>query len=289
MKTNTLFLAASFLAVAGLMACQKEYSNETGGIVNPPATGGLLIGIVRKDADTESRFTYQYNANNQILDNLIKISSASFSGEKNVLASRDAFGKILGSMVVSKTSLNPTGDTISIDVKRNATGNIAYTIIRGTDPGDGYDSLVYNFTSNKLTAILNYFVEPASGSAEPIQKFEFTYAGDNVVKSIEYELPGTLTGQRQVETITLEYDTAPAAQPLGVDEYIVGLIPANLLFPCVNNVTKYERENEDDASKNSVNTYKYSYGTNGKPVSAEMSTSRDGLPLVKTTLNFSYR
>ncbi len=290
MKGSPFGFVLMILISASLVSCEKEYSNESGNIPTNPR-GDLLVGIVLKDDFSESRITYQYNTANQVLNNLYQFTSSVVNGDINTEATRDAAGLITKSRLVVKTNLNPLGDTLFYELARNASGKIVHAVVKGSESFAlvAYDSLVYSYSSNKLSGVINYLVDNITGAVEPYQKFEYIYTGANVTKAIEYELSGSAISPRLVETITLEYDTKPAALALGEDEYIVGLIPANLLFPCINNVTKYESKNEDDPSLNSINTYTYIYGTSAKPSSAEIVTSRVGLPDSKGTMVFTYQ
>ena len=73
------------------------------------------------------------------------------------------------------------------------------------------------------------------------------------------------------------------------DDFLAGLNPVNSLVPSVKNNTKYSRENTEDPDTNGITEYNYVYGPNGKPVSAEVTTIRPGLPDGKGTITFTYR
>jgi hypothetical protein len=286
-----LIFILTFLVFAGLASCEKEYSNELGGPPVSPGAGDLLVSALVNDGVSEARYTYQYNPSDQILNSLLNITSTMVSGDLNVEATRDAAGKLTKSRYVIKTTLNPLGDTLFYQLFRNASGRVSHAIVKGSESFAlvAYDSLVYSYTANRLSGFTTFFIDNISGSVEPAQKFEFTYTGANMTKAIEYELLGSVTSQKLIETITMEYDTNPAAMVVGEEEYMLGLLPANALFPSVNNLKRYERKYEGTPELNSINTFNYTYGTNRRPISAEVTTSRVGLPDAKGTMAFTYQ
>ncbi len=277
-----------------LTACEKEYSNEFGSPGAPPvpptSSGDLLVSAVLKDDVSELRYVYDYNAGRMMIKNTGLLTSSFLSGDFITSVSRDASGRIQTSKLFIKTTFNPLGDSVFYSFFRNSSGKVAYTIVKSSlnSSPTAYDSMVYTYTAGKLSGFIGFYVSGPGGIIEPFQKLEFTYTGANVTKAIDYELFGNLTAQKVTETITMQYDTKPAAYPLSEDDYIAGLIPINLLFPCVNNITKIERTYEDP-DENTVTTYAYTYGSNNRPATSQVTTQQIGQPEAKGTLTFTYQ
>lgn len=67
----------------------------------------------------------------------------------------------------------------------------------------GYDSIVYCYNpAGKMAGYITYLIHYGMGLVEPIQQFEPTWTGSNVVKTVEYELAGSLTALKLIETLT---------------------------------------------------------------------------------------
>jgi hypothetical protein len=279
------------LFTIGLIGCQKEYSLETD---QSPAPGGsgLLLGATLKDNFSEVNFDYEYNASNLPTRNIFSANAVGLTADGIIQVTRDAAGKPNTSMIILESNLSPGADTINYEIKRNAAGKVNYVLLKPADTSNtaGYDSIIYSYdASGKMAGYLVYLVDYSTGLAEPMQAFELTYSGGNVVKSVEYELPGTLTPRQLVETISYFYDSKPAARVLTEDDFIANLAPVNNLVPSVNNCVKYSREYAQDPAENVITEYNYVYRTDGKPISAEVTTIRPGLPDGKATLTFTYR
>lgn len=279
------------LAMLGLSACQKEYSLETGS-APPVSGGGVLEKSVMKDAVSELTYLYEYNTSGLPTRNIFSLTATGFSADGIVQATRDAAGKITQSRIVLSSSLTSIPDTLFFDLKRNASGKVSYVITRFADTSNtaGYDSIVYAYNSaGKLSGYTNYLVDYTTGLAAPFQRFELTWNGNNVVKMMEYELAGSLTASKLIETITFLYDTKPAARVLTEEDFIAALAPVNNMAPAENNTVRYSREYTETPEDNEITEYNYVYGANGKPVSAEVTTTRPGIPATKATLTFTYR
>lgn len=274
-----------------LAGCQKEYSLETD--TAPPAAGsGLLEKAVLKDAVSELTYLYDYNASGLPSRNLFSLTATGFSADGTIKATRDASGKISRSQIELSSSQTTKPDTITYELKRNTSGKVIYSLALLADTTNtiGYDSMVYTYNAaGKIAGYINYIVEYGTGLAAPIQRFEMTWSGNNVVKMVEYELAGSLSSAKLVETITFFYDTKPAARVFSEDEFIAALAPANNMVPAENNTIKYSREYTETPEDNEITEYNYTYGANGKPVSAAVTTTRPGLPATKALLTFTYR
>lgn len=287
------FSSIIFLTLINLVfiGCQKETSFETE--LDPPViTGGSLVATITKDAVSELSYTYEYNAAGLPSRNIFAATAPGFTADGIFQVKRDAAGKISESTIVLASNLSPGSDTMFFEYKRNAGGKVSYMLMRFGDTTNaaGYDSIVYSYNAaGKIAGYITYLINYGSGLVEPIQQFELTWTGNNVVKSMEYELSGSLSTRKLVETLTFFYDAKPAARVLSEDDFLAGLNPANSLVPCENNNTKYSRENTEDPDTNVITEYKYVYGANGKPVSAEVTTIRPGLGDSKATLTFTYR
>jgi hypothetical protein len=279
-------------AIGGLiLSCTKEYSLETD-LGTPVAGDGLLIKSVMKDAVSEINFTYEYNASGLPIKNLFSASTTGFSANGSFNATRDAGGKISSTMVILSSNVTTAPDTMHYTLKRNSAGKVAYMLVEFADTANtaGYDSIVYAYnTAGKIAGYVTYLVDYTSRLAVPIQSFELTYTGENVVKSVEYELNGSLTSRTLIETITFFYDDKPAARVVTEDDFIAGLTSSNNMAPAVNNTTKYSREYAQEPDENLITEYNYVYGSNGKPTTAEVTTIRTGQPATKATLSFTYR
>jgi hypothetical protein len=201
-------------------------------------------------------------------------------------------GKINLSRLIISSSLSGGPDTINYQISRSANGKVSYILLKPADIFNvvGYDSLVCNYNaSDKLSGYIVYLIEYGTGLVEPMQSFEITYNGNNVVKMVEYELLGSLASRELVETVSLVYDDKPAARELSEDDFLANLQPANNPVPSVNNVLSYTRDFAQDPDQNVTTEYKYVYGANSKPISAEVTTIKPGLPNDKATMIFTYR
>ncbi len=274
-----------------LMACSKEYSLETDQAPTP-SVSGLLIGATIKDPLSEINFTYEYNAANLPLRNLYSLNAPGFTADGIIQATRDAAGKVNFSRIVLASNLTTGFDTINYEIARNASGKISHVLLKPADTSNtaGYDSIVYSYSaSGKISGYMVYLIEYGTGQVEPLQAAELTWDGNNVVKTLEYEYAGTPATRQLVETISFYYDDKPAARALTEEDFIANLSSVNNLVPAVNNTVKYAREFSLTPSDNVITEYKYVYGTNGKPLSAEVTTIRPGLPDGKANLTFAYR
>jgi hypothetical protein len=273
------------------IGCQKEYSRETD--ANPtPAKEGLLIAASLKDAGSDVTFTYEYNAANLPSRNLFLAKAGGLTINGITQVTRDAAGKVTFSRIVLTSNISAGSDTLNYEIKRNANGKIGYVLLKPADTANtvGYDSIVYSYNAgSKLSGYVVYLIEYGTGIVEPMQAFEITYNGNNVVKLFEYELLGAVTNRQLVETITFFYDNKPAARVVTEDDFIANLAPINNICPAVNNTLKYSREYAQDPDENVITEYKYVYGNNGKPISADVTTIRPGLADSKATLTFTYR
>lgn len=280
------------LITLGLVGCQKEYSLETESA--PPVSGtGLLEKVVLKNTVSEINYLYEYNSSGLAARNIFSLTTTSFSADGIFQATRDAGGKIQKSSMVLSSSATNKPDTLNFEMKRNASGKISYVIAVFADTTNtaGYDSIVYSYnTAGKLAGWITYLVEyGAGGAAIPIQRMEMTWTGNNVTKSVEYELEGSLTASKLIETVTYFYDAKPAARVLTEDDFIAGLGPANNIVPAENNTVKYLSEYAQTPEDNVITEYNYVYGADGRPSTAEVTTIRPGIPASKASMTFTYR
>lgn len=272
--------------IIGFISCQKEYSIENG---NPTlSTSGILVRYTLKDDLSALESNFDYNAGNKMIAHRLSAVAGSFSASVQITASRNGNNQITRATMVLKSVLNPAGDTINYVFTRNAAGRILYYTMLPTDIiNNGYDSIVCTYNAaNKLTTQIVYAYFAGGGAPQPIQRVEMTYNGNNMVNYKDFELLGSLTAAQLAEEVTYEFDDKPAALATAEDEFLVGL---GLGEMGVNNVTKESRVIPDDVNENTITEKKYVYGTNGKPTSAEVTTTRPGLPARKGTATFFYQ
>jgi hypothetical protein len=139
-----------------------------------------------------------------------------------------------------------------------------------------YDSVVFTYnTSNKISSSVYYsvFRNGTSINIEPYQKFEFTYAGENVIQRKEFVLTGSVNNAELLETYNMQYDAKPATRVLTEEEYMLELAPINGLVPSVNNLVKLEAISALDPDENYITVYAYVYGGNNKPSTAKVTTT----------------
>jgi hypothetical protein len=273
------------------ISCQKELSSENGQTL-PPSSGNLLIAASLKNAVSEISYTYDYNIANLPIRNRFAASATGFSADGTTEVTRDATGKISFSRLIFSSNISGGPDTVNYEISRSANGKISHVLLKPADTFNfvGYDSLVYAYNaSGKLSGFIVYLIEYGTGLVEPMQSVEVTYNGNNVVKVVEYELLGSLASRELVETVSVTYDDKPAARELTEDDFIANLPPANNPAPSVNNVISYSRVFAQDPDQNVTTEYKYIYGAGGKPISAEVTTIRPGLPNDKANMTFTYR
>ncbi|HSK14221.1 MAG TPA: hypothetical protein VK907_13465 [Phnomibacter sp.] len=282
------FTRISFLCilVLTLASCQKEYSFESDGD-GPQPNSGLLIKTFIEDigATMESRF--DYNSADLMTGTKIDLLAGNFSASVITDVVRDANGRINSAKMKYKTSLSADSITFTYTFSRNAAGRINYYIVSGEPSFAGYDSILCTYsTANKLIGALSFYVDHGTGLAEPSQLFEYTFNGNNLVAMKSYDLENSPTTPRLVETVTLEYDNRPAPMVLTEDEFILGMGHG---VPSANNVTRNITINEDDPDENVTTEYQYTYGTNGKPLTAVILTTRPGIPTGQGKITFFYQ
>jgi hypothetical protein len=283
MKRLPLILLLSLTAF--YFSCSKEYSEESG---SPnPSDSPLLVRYVLNDDVSRVESNFDYNSGNRVLAHRLSAATGAFAANLEVVANRDANDRITNANVVVRTSFNPLGDTIRYIFNRNAAGRINYYLIIPFDGGFvGYDSVACTYNAeNKLVNQLVFLVPYDGSPVEPLQRMEMSYAGNNLISARSFALSGSTTGGVLEESISYEYDNRPAALPLTEDEFIIGLGLDGL---GVNNPTKIAKEYADP-SDNLTTEYRYTYGTNGRPATAEVTSIVPGLPNGRGTATYTYR
>jgi hypothetical protein len=269
-----------------LVSCSKEYSEENNtGVSNE---NPLLVRYLLEDDVGRMESNFSYNSGRRLISHRLNLVAGAFGANLNVSASRDANERITAATLVVRTSFNQVGDTIRYQFVRNAAGRINYYLLIPFDAAvAGYDSIVCNYDpDNKLISQLVFLKPPNSSTAVPIQRIEMAYAGNNLVTARDFSLSGSTTGGLLEESVTFEYDNRPAALPLTEDEYIIGL---GLEGMGVNNVTRVIKVYPADQEDNVTTEYRYTYGTNGRPATAEVITIRPGLPNGRGTATYTYQ
>ena len=281
------------LFVFTIVSCQKEYSNESGGVPVDPAATDLLIRAEVEDNSSKITCTYDYNGAGRIIKSLINLNAGTLNGDLKVEASRDASGRLTGAKLVISSTLNPAGDTANYQFVRNGTGRITAMTIK-PNPNGGpliFDSVVYTYNAaNKIASYIYYSVIRNGGSVqiEPYQKFELTYSGENATQRKEYLLNGSVNNSELLETLNLQYDAKPATRIVTEEEYMLELAPINGFLPAVNNIVRMEAISAVNIDDNYTTIYAYIYGANDKPSSAQVTTTfTDGTESV-STMRFTY-
>jgi hypothetical protein len=269
----------AILALILLCSCEKEYSFESDGELNPPPQQtGLLISAEVEDAISKLASRYEYNVSGAILKSISTFTAGTISGNFKVEAARDGAGRLTGAKLVFSSNFSVLGDTLNYQLFRNSSGRVTSLTIKANDSGSPieYDSvaLAYN-TSDKLSSCTYFFISRSGSSINivPFQRFDFTYTGENVTQRLEYQLAGSLSSQQLIETINVQYDAEPAARVLTVEEYLLELAPVNALVPCINNPVRIEYISASDPDENFVSAYVYAYGANKKPSTAQVTNT----------------
>jgi hypothetical protein len=268
------------------VSCSKEYSEENGSPVSP--VNPLLVRYVLNDDLSRIESNFDYNGERKLIGHSLSAVAGGFAVNLAVFANRDANSRISSATLVVRSSFNPTGDTIRYQFSRNTAGRINYYLLIPFDNAiAGYDSVVCTYNAqNKLITQLVYLKPTNSSVGIPIQRIEMAYAGNNMITYRDFALSGGTTGGVLEEAITFEYDNRPAALPLSEDEYIIGL---GLENPGENNVTKLSRVYPADPDDNVTKEYRYTFGTNGRPATAEVITVMPGLPNGRGTATYTYQ
>jgi hypothetical protein len=284
MKRLPLILLVSMTAF--VLSCSKEFSEENG--IPDPADSPVLIRHVYNDANTSLERLYEYNTGGRISNQRLEAISPGITATIGTFVARNATNSVNSANSIIISNFNPDGDTIRYQFAYTASGRIAYYLVTPLDPSFiGYDSVVCSYNAeNKLVNQLVFLVPFDGTSPEPIQRLESSWVGNNMVSARSFALSGSTTGGVLEESSTFEFDNRPAALPITEDEFISGIA---LDAFGENNPIRVKREFPDTPSDNRTTEYKYTYGTNGRPATAVVTTIAVGFPNLVGTATYTYR
>jgi hypothetical protein len=256
--------------------------------------GGLLIESTFKASDQSLVYRYEYNGSKA----LIRAQMDAAIGAINVKAvwdiQRNSSGLVTSSRIIGSNNGSTDIDTMVFIVGRNANGKIAYFLFKDAEnaPTGEYDSIVYRYNAaGKVAGLLGFERNANSNIAEPYILIEFTYSGNNMTKSEQYDLNGSLSARTLELTSTFTYDKNPGVRAVQDDEAFIFMsinpIPGSDLS--ANNIVKQVDEYPNDPDENETTEYKYVYNADGRPASADVTITKPSLPASKGTFTFKYQ
>jgi hypothetical protein len=271
MKNIGILLMAMMIL---MVSCSKEESLETGGSGGSGGGGGtgggsssgaLLTKLVTTGVQTTTQ-DFFYDSKKQLVKYVNVNSTPGSTANITLTITRDANGrvaKIVQDMPASATA--PASSSPTTFVYQGPTDTKVKYSIATVDVGGGFgiivrDSSVYEYTSNNLTKLLQYYSFDDGASYDPTGYVTFRYdSRGNIIEQISYaDLGG---GLEPIQKTISEYDNKPSACDLN-DDAFAGQILSIYLSP--NNITKQTIDLLVAGQKLSV-TAPYQYRSDGKP------------------------